>query len=144
MCFVCDFSHSLYDWYYHNILVCVNLYLPVCSRFQPAHEVDESKRASRFINLIFQEFGFNHTTEKDTLKEEVLSLEHKISAMDERLRVSSELQRVSSVKVDTMAELQRDTNRLMAELFVKVTSLQDTVDGMSEELSHRNTLLGSS
>jgi len=99
--------------------------ITVCSRLQPKREVENSERASRFLKLVYQEFGVRDVKEKADLEEEVHTLENVVGAMDERLRESS--------------ELQAESLRVIQELFAKVTSLQDTVKGLAEELSHRNT-----
>ena len=89
---------------------------------QPTREVSDGERANRFLNLIFQEFGNDHA-EQATLLQEVHSLENQVATMDERLRISS--------------DLQHDTNRLIQDLVAKVSSLQDTVNGLSEELRQK-------
>ena len=98
----------------HQTHVLYKFPIPVCSCFQPKREVKNSERASRFLKLVYQEFGVRDVKEKANLEEEVHTLENVVKAME--------------TKVDL-------TNKLILELFAKVTSLQ-------EELSHRHALPG--
>ena len=127
----CDHCHAVLVFLCSHTLqhVCVILVFTntcrcptVCSRLQPTREVSDGERANRFLNLIFQEFGNDHA-EQATLQEEVHTLENQVATMDERLRISS--------------DLQHDTNRLIQDLVAKVSSLQDTVNGLSEELRQK-------
>ena len=112
----------------HQTHVLYKFPIPVCSCFQPKREVKNSERASRFLKLVYQEFGVRDVKEKANLEEEVHTLENVVEAME--------------TKVDL-------TNKLILELFAKVTSLQEELslqnklmDGLSEELSHRHALPG--